>query len=205
MHLKTFHIGPLDSCVYFLADSGEAMVIDPAKGSVDKVIDEATKIRAAIRIIVNTHGHWDHIADNQPLHKATEARIVCHKHDEEYLLHPGQQGFDLPFDINPTLPHYHLWEGSTIVIGSLRFKVLHTPGHTPGSICLYEEKGKVLFTGDTLFSGTYGRTDFQGSSEKDMFLSLKKLAKLPEDVVVYPGHGARTTIREEKKWILNIP
>jgi len=204
MFLKTFHIAPLDNCVYFIADAGDAIVIDPAHESTAIVTKEAEKMNLSIKLIINTHGHWDHIADNQPLHRATQAKIVCHKNDEDYLLHPRQQGFQIPFDIHPTLPAYYLWEGSTVAVGALRFKVLHTPGHTPGSICLYEEREKVLFTGDTLFAGTYGRTDFQGSSEKHMFLSLKKMAKLPADVAVYPGHGQPTTISREKKWIEKI-
>jgi len=201
MQLKTLRIGTLDNCVYLVADGRDALVIDPARNSASPVIKEAEKLNATIRLILNTHGHWDHIADNQPLHRETQARIVCHRNDEDFLLRPASQGFELPFDINPTMPQQHVWEGSTIVVGSLRFRVMHTPGHTPGSVCLYEEKEKILFSGDTLFLGTYGRTDFRGSSEKDMFLSLKRLAKLPDDVVVYPGHGEPTVISKERKWI----
>ncbi len=204
MHLKAFRIGPMDNCVYLIADNGEAIAIDPAHGSADMIAEEAGKLGVKISLIVNTHGHFDHIADNQPLHKATQAKIVCHKDDEDFLLHPDRQGFELPFEINPTIPQQLVWEGSTIVVGSLRFRVLHTPGHTPGSVCLYEEKEKLLISGDTLFAGTYGRVDFPYSSEKDMFASLKRLAKLPEDVAVYPGHGAATTIGKEKKWIAFI-
>ena len=201
MRLKTFRIGALDNCAYLVEDNGEAIVIDPAHGFADTAVKEAGKINAKIMLIVNTHGHFDHIADNQPLHKATQAKIVCHKNDEGFLLHPGEQGFELPFDILPTIPQQLVWEGSTIVVGSLRFRVLHTPGHTPGSVCLYEEKEKILISGDTLFAGTYGRVDFPYSSEKDMFASLKCLAKLPGDVAVYPGHGEATTIGKEKKWL----
>ncbi len=204
MQLKTFHIGPMDNCVYLIADGKDALVIDPAHNSASPVMKEAEKLDATIRLILNTHGHWDHIADNQPLHRETQARIVCHRNDEDFLLHPQSQGFQLPFEINPTMPQQHVWEGSTIVVGSLRFRVMHTPGHTPGSVCLYEPDGKMLFTGDTLFAGTYGRTDFKGSSENDMFASLKRLAKLPPDIVVYPGHGEATTIGEEKKWIEKV-
>lgn len=201
MAIKTFRVGPMDNCVYFIADEDDALVIDPAHGSAAIVMEEAGNLGAEIRLILNTHGHFDHIADNQPLHKATQARIVCHRNDEDFLLRPAAQGFELPFGINPTMPQQHVWEGSTVVVGSLRFRVLHTPGHTPGSVCLYEPGGKMLFTGDTLFAGTYGRTDFRGGSQKDMLASLRRLAKLPADVVVYPGHGDATTVGQEKKWI----
>ena len=86
-------------------------------------------------------------------------------------------------------------------LGKLKFKIIHTPGHSPGGVCLYEQKEKVLFSGDTLFKGTYGRTDLHHSDSAEMNLSLKKLMKLPDDTKVYSGHGKETTIKEERKWV----
>lgn len=203
MLLKIFRIGPMDNCVYLVADAGEAMAIDPAAGSFDVVMEEARKINAKIKLAVNTHGHFDHIADNARFQSAG-AKLACHRDDENFLRDPRSQGFNLPFPVEPSVPDALLKEGDVISAGNLVLKVMHLPGHTPGSIALYAEKERLLFTGDTLFAGTYGRTDFRGGSEKDIFASLKRLAQLPGSVRVYPGHGEATSIGKEEKWIKEL-
>ncbi len=108
-------------------------------------------------------------------------------------------GFAFQFIASPP-PDRLLRDGDIIDIGKIAFRVIHTPGHSPGQICLYSEFEKVLFTGDTLFQGSIGRTDLPGSSEKEMMLSLARLAEFPENVAVYPGHGEPTTIGAEKRY-----
>jgi hydroxyacylglutathione hydrolase len=107
-------------------------------------------------------------------------------------------GFSFHFIASPP-PDKLLGEGDTVSIGQIRLRVIHTPGHSPGHICLYSEEEKVLFSGDALFQGSIGRTDLPGSSAQDMARSLERLARLPDDVAVYPGHGEPTTMRREKQ------
>jgi len=108
-------------------------------------------------------------------------------------------GFSFQFIASPP-PDRLLRDGDAVEIGEIAFRVIHTPGHSPGQICLYSEREKVVFTGDALFQGSIGRTDLPGSSEKEMEISLAKLARLRDDVAVYPGHGEPTTIGTEKRF-----
>lgn len=202
MNIETVPSGPIETNAYLVADSGRAMVIDPSKDSF-LIIGEMLKENSLkLELVVDTHGHWDHIADNSSFKKAG-GKIVIHREDEGMIKNPVSKMFRLPFVIEPTAADMHMEEGTTIELGSLRFRVLHTPGHTLGGCCLYEESKKIIFTGDTLFAGTHGRTDFEGGDPEKMIASLKRLSKLPSDTVVYPGHGPSTTIGNEK-WLKRL-
>lgn len=185
MEIKTVVAGMLENNVYIVSDekSKEAIIIDPG--------DEAEKVIAAaeglkINAIVLTHGHWDHVTDAPIVAKHFNAPIWVHKNDEPMMMHSNHVKADRL-----------LKAGDSFDIGNLSFVILHTPGHSAGGICIYDNKG-TLFSGDTLFKGTYGRTDLPTSSPKEMVKSLKRLMSLPENVKVYPGHGPTTTIKEEK-------
>ena len=151
--------------------------------------------------IVNTHGHFDHIIDNAVFKEKTKAKLIINKKDEPLIKEP-KIAFNLV--IKPSFADSYFKEGEIILLGNLSFKILETPGHTEGSICLYEEKRKIIFSGDTLFKGTYGRVDLPGSDEDKIKESLRKLSKLPKEVEVYPGHGESTTIGKELYWLIKI-
>jgi len=199
MLIRTFVGGPIGTQTYLVGDeaAGQAMVVDAPGGIAQEVVDEAARLGLKIVVLVSTHGHWDHIADNAALHRLTGAPIAVHSRDARMLEQPSTAPFALPIVIPPSKPERLLREWDEILVGSLRFSVVHTPGHTPGSICLYEPSQRVLFSGDTLFASGYGRTDLPGGDEAALELSLGRLAALPPDVQVYPGHGPATTLGDE--------
>lgn len=173
-----------DNFSYIIADetSGEAAVVDPSF-NVDAIALILKDRNLSLKYIINTHGHPDHTAGNEQLKTAFHSKIVAHK-----LSHVDQ-------DVNVD-------DGDTISMGKVTFKVIHTPGHTPDSICLLTDD--KLLTGDTLFVGECGRTDLLGGSAKDMYISLlQKIAKLDDNIEVYPGHDygphPTSTIAKERK------
>ena len=135
------------------------MVVDPALGATAPVLAAARDLEVEIVSIVNTHGHWDHVADNAPLAEATGAPIAIHTADAARLGRPKGELGPLPWEIPPSHADRLLTEGDTVQVGAITFTVLHTPGHTPGSICLYSAAWSLLISGDTLFAGSYGRYD----------------------------------------------
>ncbi|MBI2970894.1 MAG: MBL fold metallo-hydrolase [Candidatus Aenigmarchaeota archaeon] len=199
MDLSVFPLGPVHTNCYLVVSGSEAMVVDVPHGCSEKVVHELVKADAKLLYMVNTHGHWDHITENALLREKTNARIACHKLDEDRLRNPSAL-MKPPIPVAPSRADVYLESGNTITVGGLSFAVLHTPGHTPGSICLYENNEHVVFTGDVLFSGTYGRTDFPGGDDRQMRASLQRLAALPKKTTVYPGHGEATAIGAEE-WL----
>lgn len=202
MIIKHFETGPLATVGYLVVDEGTgyAVMIDAPKDISIEVMRMVNENDWEVLCLINTHGHWDHIADNSEIVSRTAAKIAIHEKDAPLLENPKMFMFDLPFKIEGIKPDILLNDGDIIEVGNLRFKVLHTPGHTPGGICLYMEKEKVLFSGDTLFSGTIGRTDLPGGSFEQLVNSIQeKLFKLNDSVIVYPGHGPSTSIGREKK------
>ncbi|MBI4441484.1 MBL fold metallo-hydrolase [Candidatus Woesearchaeota archaeon] len=187
--------GPLDTICYLVHDGTKGIVIDAPKGTAQEVQKKIDEIQ--ITHFITTHGHWDHIADNAMMKRITGARHGCHELEREWLREPTWA----PFPILPTIPDFFIADGDMIGCGSLCFSVLHTPGHTKGSICLFEKEKKVLFSGDALFRGTYGRTDLPEGNPLQMKLSLARLATLPPETKIYPGHGPATTIGKEK-WMV---
>ncbi len=171
---------------YIISDeaTNEGLVIDPGFDP-EKVISEIGNL--SIKAIVLTHGHYDHVTSAFELKEKVNAPVMINKDDEAMMSYSTQKRADRLLNDKDKLD-----------IGNLSFVIIHTPGHSQGSFCLYNEKEKALFSGDTLFAGDYGRTDLPGSSPPDMENSLKKLLRLPPETEVYPGHGRTTTIEAEK-------
>jgi hydroxyacylglutathione hydrolase len=201
MELLARSIGPLATNVYVLADepSREAIAIDTAIPSVAWIAGELEERGWALKLIVSTHGHWDHVGDNAALADHTRAPIAVHPLDRDRLEHPDPLW--APFEIPPSVPAVELAEGGEIRFGSILLRVLHTPGHTEGSICLLDTDGGRLFSGDTLFAAGWGRVDLPGGDADAMAASLTRLTELEDPIRVLPGHGAATTIGRERPWL----
>ena len=195
--------GPWETNAYLVWDgrSPDALVLDPGMGAAEPLVERATANGLRIHVIANSHGHIDHIFDDAPLMEATQAPLAIHP-DDAYRL-DGQNTYG--FEVHPVTAGRDLVEGEQVRIGDLVFDVLHTPGHTEGSVCLYEERRGVLLAGDVLFAGSYGRTDLPGGDDEQMVGSLTRLARgIPGPVRVLPGHGAETTIERELPWLRRI-
>ena len=194
-------IGPLATNVHILADEStrEAIAIDTAIPSLAWISDELAARGWTLKLIVSTHGHWDHVGDNAALSGQTGAPIAVHPLDRDRLIHP--KPIYAPFPIPPSVPAVELAEGGVIRFGSLRLDVLHTPGHTEGSVCLMASDEGILFSGDTLFAGGWGRVDLPGGSPEQMAASIGRLGRLDPGTRVMPGHGPLTTISRESAWI----
>jgi len=149
--------------------------------------------------IINTHGHFDHTMANGQLKKLTGASLVIHRSDAPMILNQAAQGSTWGMKLeNSPPPDLYVEEGDQITFGDISLKVLHTPGHSPGGISLFTDK--MVFVGDALFAGSIGRTDFPGGDYDGLIRNVKqKIFPLGDDVVVYPGHGPRTTVGEEKR------
>jgi len=179
--------------------SRQAMVLDPG-GEIAPVLARAQELELDITLVVNTHGHYDHIMGNAALVQATNAPLAVHELDAP-LLHAPQYDTSILLGLRrePCRPDRLLQDGDTVEVGTLSFQVLHTPGHTPGGICLLGHG--VLFSGDTLFKQGIGRTDLPGGDMETLMRSLEEVVlPLDDDLVVYPGHGPRTTIGYEKRY-----
>ena len=183
-------------------ETKEAVIIDPGAFSpteVQAVLDIVSQHGLSVKYIINTHGHIDHIAGNQALLKETGAKLCIHAEDSGMLASALENGSEMfGMDIVSPPPDRLLSDGDVILLGRLEIKMLHTPGHTPGGIVLLVDG--TLFSGDTLFAGSVGRTDLPGGSETEIIRSIKsKLLTLPDDTKVRPGHGPRTTIGAERE------
>ena len=194
-------VGPIATNVHVLADerSREAIAIDTATPSLAWIADELAARDWTLKLIVSTHGHWDHIGDNAAVAAHTGADIAVHPLDRERLTDP--KPLWAPFEIAPSVPAVELAEGGEVRFGSIRLAVLHTPGHTEGSVCLYAADDGLLFSGDTLFAGGWGRVDLPGGDPGAMVESLGRLVALDDRVQVMPGHGSDTTMGRERPWL----
>jgi hydroxyacylglutathione hydrolase len=203
MIVRQYEVGSLSVFAYLVADekTKEGLFIDPA-AETDKLVREADSLGVKIRYIVNTHSHIDHVMGNREMAAKTGARIVIHEADAGTLVRPPAYLLEM-FNATASPPADVLVrEGDLIEAGGVSLRVIHTPGHSPGAICLYQEG--MVFTGDTLFVGGVGRTDFPGCSWEDLETSIRtKLFTLPGKTLVYPGHqyGATptSTIDHEKR------
>lgn len=205
MRIEKFVVPPLDDNVYLVVDetSKEAVVVDTALGS-QQLLAKAQELGATIKYILNTHGHPDHTADNDPLQKATGAKIAIFEVEVHRLRQNAREPrWYLPTPPPPSKADILLKEGSEVRIGGITFVTFHTPGHTEGSASFYVPSEGVLFSGDTLFAGSCGRTDVAGGSPAKMIFSLRRLQTLPPETRVLPGHGPETTIGKET-WIADV-
>lgn len=198
MAIYTFPSGPFaTNCYLFTTPDGGCFVIDAPPDSYSALTQVLKENNLTPSHLLLTHSHWDHIGDAALFKKNFPSLIIAiHADDIENLEHPGSDGLPLWIPIEGIKPDLLIKEGDRI--GTLQ--VIDSPGHTPGGVCFYDETNKVLFSGDTLFQGTIGNLSFPTARPEMMWKSLKKLATLPEDVAVYPGHGEMTTMGAER-WL----
>ncbi len=201
MELISRVTGPIATNVHVLADgrTREAIAIDTAIPSLDWIAAELAARDWTLKLLVSTHGHWDHMGDNARVAEHTGAPIAVHALDRHRLTDPDP--IWAPFDIPPCVPAVELAEGGEIRFGEIRLRVLHTPGHTEGSVCLVAPDEGLLLTGDTLFAGGWGRVDLPGGSAEQMVESLGRLLDLEDRLRVLPGHGPTTTLGRERPWL----
>lgn len=205
--LLVMPIGPLRTNVALIGDPArrEAIVIDPAIPSLADLIAALVERNWKLVLALATHGHWDHMGELAALarhvraHESRELAIGSHPLDRHRLEEPRPMA--APFPIPSVVPSRDLSEGDRVRAGAIDLLVMHTPGHTEGSISLFDERAGILYSGDTLFQGAWGRTDLPGGDEAAMLASLARLARLPAETRVIPGHGAATTIGDERSWI----
>ena len=199
MIVKRLVVGPLQENTYIIGDetTKQAMVIDPGDEP-DRILDEIKANSLEVIAIVFTHAHFDHIGAAGDIKKETGAKILMHKNDEEtYALAKDQAAF-WGFEIDDIpRPDEFIDEGDELKVGNHSFKVMHTPGHSRGSVCLLGES--IMLTGDTIFQGSVGRTDFPGGSIEELKKSFKRLIELPEEIQILSGHGPETTVGREKR------
>jgi hydroxyacylglutathione hydrolase len=203
MLIRAMTVGSMSCCCYLVIceETREAIIIDPG-GEEDRILGQCEKDKAKVKYIVNTHGHPDHVCGNARIKDATGALIVMHEEDAAFFGKPEVEQYFSSLGLKPSPPvDKKVSDGDLISFGKENLKVLLTPGHTPGGVCLYSAPN--LFTGDTLFVGGVGRTDFPGGDGKVLYNSIKnRLLTLPDETVVWPGHGyggANSTIGEEKR------
>ncbi len=202
MIIKQIIVGSMVVCCYIVAceKTKKAAIVDPG-GDVDKILAEVDKMGVTVVSIIATHGHPDHVCGNREIQEATGAEIIMHSADALFFDKPEVKNYFsmLGLEASPS-PGRQVEDGDIIEIGEVKLQVLHTPGHTPGGMCLYNKPDVI--TGDTLFVDGLGRTDFPGGSHQELIESIrKKLLVLPEETVVWPGHGYggyRSTIGVEK-------
>jgi len=199
-------MGPIENNVYIISDDAATIVVDPTCDS-DVIIGALEKLgKKKLDAIILTHSHYDHVGAAAKLRRLTGATVIASKVDAPYIertVKPFRDDNEFPAcEVDQPVD-----DGDVVQIGNMAWKVVLTPGHTPGSMCLFLDpqfgvvKGgaPVLISGDTLFYGGIGRTDFEGGSMPDMRASLKRLAVLPDQTVVLPGHGEQTTIGAERR------
>ena len=191
MRIKVLQVGPIGTNCYLLEDENThaAAVVDPGDEAA-RILAQAKEDGVEIKLILLTHAHYDHTTGVAELHKALpDVPVYLHPNDAARL---GTPVFP-PLGMEPTLYK----DGDVVRVGDIDVQVLHTPGHTPGGVCLMA--GDVLFTGDTLFQGSMGRTDLPGGSYEQIMASLARLARLPGDFQVLPGHMGMSTLEAERK------
>ena len=203
MILRPLTVGLLEVNCYILGDeeTKEAVVIDPG-GDEQEILDSLQYHNLTLKLIIDTHGHFDHVDANQPLKEATGAQIAIHAADAQMLSKPSMEAlFFTGNRLRTSEADILLQEGDVLTFGSYRLKVLHTPGHTPGGISLVLEDHPLVYVGDTLFAGSIGRTDFPGGDFNTLINGVRqKIFPLGDHFTVYPGHGPVTTIGQERKY-----
>lgn len=201
MILHTIHVGITQTNCYVVGceETHEGAVIDPG-GNPKRILKAVEESGLAIRYILNTHCHFDHMGANAAVVAATGALLALHPAELPILqARGGAAWFGVPVKESP-MPDVELEDGQTLEVGTLRFQVLHTPGHSPGGVTFYLEEEGVAFDGDALFQMGVGRTDLPGGDWDTLVRSIREvLFALPDDTVLYSGHGPKTTVGREKR------
>jgi glyoxylase-like metal-dependent hydrolase (beta-lactamase superfamily II) len=204
-HLKIYPVesGPVATFGYLIADTAQhvAVVIDVPMQSADIFLSAAQESKSIIKEIWLTHSHWDHTGDAAKLQRATGAGILVHAADEYRMTEPNAYtSFPLPFTLEAVRADRYFEHGQHITCGEWSFEVRHTPGHTEGGVCFIDQQHGVAFVGDTLFAGSIGRTDLPGGDLPTLLHSIRtQLFTLPDEIVIFPGHGSHSTIGTERR------
>ena len=196
MEILTFVTTPFMENCFVIKDGNEAAVIDPGEAT-PELMDAIEGL--SVKLLINTHAHIDHVGGNAAVKESTGAELLCHRDCTEMLKHVPSQGQMLGIQVEDSPdPDRFLDEGDTVSVGSVTMKVVNVPGHAPGHIALIGE-GFVI-GGDVLFAGSIGRTDLPGGDYEQLMDSIKtKFLTLPDETVVYCGHGPSTTIGAERR------
>jgi len=201
--LRQIEVGSFSIFSYLVGDeqTGECLFIDPSEDHA-RLLREAAAHNLTVKYVVNTHSHIDHTMGNREMVRRTGAKVLIHEADAADLLNTPRNILEMFGAEDPPPADILVSDGDLIKVGGISLRVIHTPGHTPGGMCLYTER--MLFTGDTLFVGSVGRTDFPGGSYAELERSIRtRLYTLPGDTVVFPGHNyGRTptsTILQERR------
>ena len=202
MSYQVFPTGPIETNAYiiFCTQTRLSVIIDPAYESFQKIqafIEQNQLIPYQIWL---THSHWDHIADLKSFKENYSLPIGIHALDQDNLIHPGSDQLPCPLKLPSIQPDFFFSEGQEVFLGNQKAQIIHTPGHSPGSVCFYFPQEKLLFSGDTLFKGSIGNLSFPTAQPDLMWDSLEQLLKLPSDTKVLPGHGFSTTLSQES-WL----
>ncbi len=201
MIIKGLVVGPVGANCYVIGDgqSKEGAIIDPGDEP-ERILQVVRETSLQIRFIIATHGHFDHSAATKRLKEELETDFLLHRDDLPYVRRSKQKAQEWGIFIEQVPdPDRYIKDGEVLKLGALELKIIHTPGHSPGGISIYIPAENVLFSGDTLFQGSVGRTDFDGGSMEVLTSSIKKsLYTLPDSTIVYTGHGEPTTIGDEK-------
>lgn len=188
MRIEQMKVGPMAVFAYmvYCGTEKEALVIDPA-GSERKILKRMSELGLTLKYVINTHAHGDHTCGNRAILSKTDAQLVIHEDDADQIRSGKNQAFSLALGKKPSpKPDIRVRGGDSLIIGKETLQIIHTPGHSPGSMCIYGDGN--LFTGDTLFVGAVGRTDLGGGDLGTLLLSVKNLLSLPPETKVWPGH-----------------
>jgi hydroxyacylglutathione hydrolase len=199
MNIESICVGPLQANCYIIWDtSRHAIVIDPGDES-KRIIDLITKRDLQVKAYLATHGHQDHINAVAEMIDTLPAPVKMHPLDLKWAFRKQNQLPMYSAIKKPNADFILLTDQQILSDAEMQYLILFTPGHSPGSVCFYFQKEEKLFSGDTIFKGSAGRTDIQGADGYQLKESLKKIKQLPDKVTIYPGHGPKTTIKQEKE------
>lgn len=195
------HTGGIADTNCFLVadeDAKQAVLFDAPNDTVEPLLDEATRQGWDVVGLWLTHGHFDHIADHKLVtDRFPNAKVLIHQLDEPKLTDPRSQFFPLPFEIPPRKADAYVEDGQLLSLGSLRVRVIHTPGHAPGHVMYHFEEAGVLIGGDLIIGGSVGRTDLPDANHGTLEASIRKVMRLPGETHLLPGHGDPTTLAHE--------
>jgi glyoxylase-like metal-dependent hydrolase (beta-lactamase superfamily II) len=194
--------GPIETNAFLVIDPAtrEALIFDAPPDVVDRLAQAVEQHSARPVALVITHTHWDHIGDVAVVAERFSIPVLVHEIERKRIENPSGG----PEPIAPASVARTLGDGDDVMLAARRFSVMHTPGHSPGQISLYNADARALFGGDTLFPDGYGTVEIPGASQEDTVATIRRLLELPDDVTVYPGHGRTTTIGRERHWMTRV-